>query len=87
MSLYEWDNQGIAREHLTFFIQFIQFIFMFYPLQSNLMDVVVAIDLSKHTVRRIHINFFFACIYNFIGIPIAAGKSNIVVCKVNCIKL
>lgn len=38
------------------------------------MDVAGAIDLSKHTVRRIYINFFFACIYNSVGIPIAAGK-------------
>ncbi|XP_071476855.1 copper-transporting ATPase 2-like [Diadema antillarum] len=42
-------------------------------IKSDLMDVAAAIDLSKHTVRRIHINFFFACIYNSIGVPIAAG--------------
>ena len=41
------------------------------------MDVAVAIDLSKHTVRRIYINFFFACVYNAVGIPIAAGKITI----------
>ncbi|XP_041455525.1 copper-transporting ATPase 1-like isoform X3 [Lytechinus variegatus] len=42
-------------------------------IKSDLMDVAAAIDLSKHTVRRIYINFFFACIYNSVGIPIAAG--------------
>ncbi|XP_070572985.1 copper-transporting ATPase 2-like isoform X2 [Ptychodera flava] len=42
-------------------------------IRNDLFDVATAIDLSKHTVRRIHINFFYAIIYNAIGIPIAAG--------------
>jgi Cu+-exporting ATPase len=41
--------------------------------QDSLSDVVVAIDLSRKTVKRIYMNFGWALVYNLIGIPIAAG--------------
>eukprot|EP00958_Prasinococcus_capsulatus_P003786 scaffold346_cov387-Prasinococcus_capsulatus_cf.AAC.29 len=41
--------------------------------QSSLTDVLVGLDISRATYRRIKLNFFFALIYNGLGIPIAAG--------------
>jgi hypothetical protein len=35
--------------------------------------VISSIKLSKRTVRKIRTNFLWAVLYNFIGIPIAAG--------------
>ena len=45
---------------------------LLYP-QNNLIDVIAAIQLSRRTVQRIVLNFLWAVIYNFVGIPIAAG--------------
>jgi Cu+-exporting ATPase len=42
-------------------------------IKDSLTDVAVAIDLSRITVHRIHLNFVWAVVYNLVGIPIAAG--------------
>lgn len=42
-------------------------------ISSDLSHIVKALKLSKHTVRTIKQNLFWAFIYNIIGIPIAAG--------------
>ncbi|XP_043692130.1 probable copper-transporting ATPase HMA5 [Telopea speciosissima] len=42
-------------------------------MKSNLEDVITAIDLSRKTFSRIHMNYFWALGYNLFGIPIAAG--------------
>lgn len=42
-------------------------------MKSSLMDVAVAIRLSRQVIRNIHENLFWAFIYNVLGIPLAAG--------------
>ena len=42
-------------------------------IKDDLRDVVLAMDLSKYTMRKIKQNLFWAFAYNAAGIPIAAG--------------
>lgn len=42
-------------------------------MKSSLMDVAVAIRLSRQVLKNIKENLFWAFIYNIIGIPVAAG--------------
>ncbi len=41
--------------------------------KEDLMDVVMSIELSRKTMKKIHQNLFFAFVYNIVAIPIAAG--------------
>ena len=41
--------------------------------KGDLRGIVKAIDLSRHTMRNIRQNLFFALLYNALGVPIAAG--------------
>ncbi|KAG1659065.1 hypothetical protein FOA52_012066 [Chlamydomonas sp. UWO 241] len=42
-------------------------------MRSCLGDVVTALHLSRCTLRRIHLNYFWAMVYNVVMIPVAAG--------------
>jgi Cu+-exporting ATPase len=42
-------------------------------IKDDLRDVVMAIDLSKYTMKKIRQNLFWAFFYNSVGIPVAAG--------------
>ncbi|KAF9593029.1 hypothetical protein IFM89_019756 [Coptis chinensis] len=42
-------------------------------IQSNLEDVITAIDLSRKTFSCIRLNYIWALGYNLLGIPIVAG--------------
>ncbi len=41
--------------------------------KGDLRGIVKAVQLSRRTVRNIRENLFFAFIYNFLGVPVAAG--------------
>ena len=42
-------------------------------IKGDLRGIVKAVRLSRHTMRNIRQNLFFAFIYNALGVPIAAG--------------
>ena len=42
-------------------------------MKDSLEDAATAIDLSRATIRNIHMNLFWAFFYNILGIPVAAG--------------
>ncbi|HSP47750.1 MAG TPA: heavy metal translocating P-type ATPase [Clostridiaceae bacterium] len=42
-------------------------------MRSDILDVPVAIDLSRRTIRNIKENLFWAFAYNLLGIPVAMG--------------
>ncbi|NCB02901.1 MAG: heavy metal translocating P-type ATPase, partial [Spirochaetia bacterium] len=42
-------------------------------LKDDVMDVLIAIDMSTHVLRVIKQNLFWALFYNVLGIPLAAG--------------
>ena len=42
-------------------------------IHNDILDVVAKLDLFKKTVHRIWLNLMFACIYNIVGAPVAAG--------------
>jgi len=42
-------------------------------MKGDLRDVVIAMNISRHTMRKIKQNLFWAFFYNTVGIPLAAG--------------
>jgi Cu+-exporting ATPase len=45
----------------------------FILVSSNLCSLLTLTDLSRAVVRRIKFNFLWACVFNVIAIPLAAG--------------
>ncbi|KAK6517131.1 hypothetical protein TWF506_007008 [Arthrobotrys conoides] len=45
----------------------------FILLREDLRQVLVLVELARKVIRRVKFNFFWAAVYNVIGIPIAAG--------------
>ena len=71
------DSQALARADVSIAMgkgtDIAMDVAMVTLITSDLMLLPDAIRLSKRTVRSIHQNFFWAFIYNLIGIPLAAG--------------
>ena len=42
-------------------------------IKPELASVVACIDLARACMRRIAVNFVWACAYNAVGVPLAAG--------------
>ncbi|KAF8469132.1 E1-E2 ATPase-domain-containing protein [Kalaharituber pfeilii] len=45
----------------------------FILVSSNLNSLLTLTDLSRKVFRRVKFNFFWACVYNMIALPVAAG--------------